>query len=72
MGGEKIWAARLAVASLGSPPHGRGKAETGERQQVPVGITPAWAGKRSRFFVSEHKDEDHPRMGGEKRRTCRL
>ena len=49
VGGEKIWAARLAVASRGSPPRGRGKVDAGIAEIEIVGITPAWAGKRLRW-----------------------
>ena len=47
VGGEKFHAPRDESAVLGSPPRGRGKADTVADVGHPVRITPAWAGKRS-------------------------
>ena len=66
VGGEKIWAARLAVASRGSPPHRRGKAKRPPRLLLPAGITPAQAGKRDGAAAMAAAVKDHPRVGGEK------
>ena len=46
--GEKIWAARFAVASRGSPPHMRGKVSHAYKDYAAVRITPAYAGKSAR------------------------
>ena len=66
VGGEKIWAARLAVASRGSPPHGRGKVLQVAPLCAEPGITPAWAGKSRKLWVFVPKKRNHPRVGGEK------
>ena len=47
MGGEKTESSSASMNPRGSPPHGRGKAGWRLRQCDAVGITPAWAGKRS-------------------------
>ncbi len=66
VGGEKRPAEIDSVASLGSPPHRRGKAFSVLRRQFRFRITPAWAGKRSGKSASDNVPRDHPRMGGEK------
>ena len=50
----------------GSPPHGRGKGHGCHQTAVVVGITPAWAGKRTTRNSGRKSTRDHPRMGGEK------
>ena len=64
--GEKpaLW---LLVALLwGSPPHMRGKAICCGAVRLPVGITPAHAGKRSCTRAVSPGSTDHPRTCGEK------
>ena len=66
MGGEKPVPFYLFVFGVGSPPHGRGKANLHILAVSRLRITPAWAGK-SRTASHPSKDNmDHPRMGGEK------
>ena len=69
VGGEKLTAQSQASAMAGSPPHGRGK--DGESTGIggADGITPAWAGKSLSRPPAGGRVWDHPRMGGEKRRT---
>ena len=50
----------------GSPPRGRGKGQPEVNAVRALGITPAWAGKRSCRGPVALADEDHPRVGGEK------
>ncbi len=59
---------RLAVDSktIGSPPHVRGKECVNSARKLPVGITPACAGKRAILFRLLSLPRDHPRMCGEK------
>ena len=66
MGGEKRALFGELVYPLGSPPHGRGKAEPFKSLLIAVGITPARAGKRSGKSASDNVPRDHPRVGGEK------
>ena len=69
MGGEKCRSWLMVAASMGSPPHGRGKAvDLGGAVPV-VRITPAWAGKRSVELLLSVLSLDHPRVGREKART---
>ena len=44
--GEKQISLKSVVATSGSPPHARGKAQVVKRGDLPAGITPARAGKR--------------------------
>ena len=69
MGGEKRALFGELVYPLGSPPHGRGKAEPFKSLLIAVGITPARAGKRSGKSASDNVPRDHPRMGGEKTKS---
>ena len=64
--GEKRFGTWLKCASLGSPPHMRGKDEqkAGTRRQV--GITPAYAGKSPPWRSCSQRRWDHPRVCGEK------
>ena len=48
MGGEKFVPLAASSRSLGSPPHGRGKAGEDHLVTQLPGITPAWAGKSPR------------------------
>ena len=69
MGGEKERLSRCAAWAEGSPPRGRGKGSGSADDSHAVRITPAWAGKRSARLLWRLTIGDHPRMGGEKRRT---
>ena len=66
MGGEKLSISLYALIAAGSPPHGRGKVIGFLALLFCLGITPAWAGKRSFISASQALQWDHPRMGGEK------
>ena len=66
VGGEKTPERTICDAFEGSPPRGRGKAFPGPCGTGPVGITPAWAGKSGRNRRPDRRQEDHPRVGGEK------
>ena len=70
MGGEKSAFAMLRALVFGSPPHGRGKVGTVTAALGDLGITPAWAGKRSSLDGKMFKIWDHPRVGGEKSISC--
>ena len=70
MGGEKSPRRFLSRAAQGSPPRGRGKAGHGVEGGQHLGITPAWAGKRSSLDGKMFKIWDHPRVGGEKSISC--
>ena len=67
VGGEKRFTDRRVVCSLGSPPRGRGKVVLHCGVLFDVGITPAWAGKSRSKKLRLALNEDHPRVGGEKR-----
>ena len=66
MGGEKPRFSHWAATSLGSPPHGRGKADFNVCSYRECGITPAWAGKSFPAGCPRSRSRDHPRVGGEK------
>ena len=66
VGGEKFHSAAEIDEKMGSPPHRRGKDVTSAQAQSQVGITPAWAGKRSTPPHGGWCRHNHPRMGGEK------
>ena len=66
MGGEKWPFGDIHGLVRGSPPRGRGKAAVDDYWCVKVGITPAWAGKRSTTQILRYLYGDHPRVGGEK------
>ena len=72
MGGEKRRLSECAQWAEGSPPHGRGKGLLRRVWLLPLGITPAWAGKRSGWLTVQSGPRDHPRMGGEKRQAQRF
>ena len=67
MGGEKGLRFPAFFTREGSPPRGRGKVTHGEEVLKGERITPAWAGKSSFCHVCQVFDQDHPRVGGEKR-----
>ena len=69
VGGEKWSRNPTAKKYTGSPPRGRGKGEARTGRDTRHGITPAWAGKRNPHRVTNPVGVDHPRVGGEKRRT---
>ena len=54
---------------MGSPPHRRGKGVVAPQPPAVLGITPAWAGKRSVELFLSVLSLDHPRVGGEKTRV---
>ena len=64
--GEKVSAINRESASLGSPPHVRGKVDVLPKIDTFVGITPACAGKRPSCWRWMISVLDHPRMCGEK------
>ena len=66
VGGEKSLILATRTALMGSPPRGRGKVDSLSRQLTGSGITPAWAGKSKEPLKICEKQEDHPRVGGEK------
>ena len=64
--GEKEAYSHSKESIWGSPPRMRGKADVPVRIGPAVGITPAYAGKRRRFFGPCASPKDHPRVCGEK------
>ena len=64
--GEKLFICNFKGKLLGSPPPMRGKAAACKRIASRGGITPAYAGKRSRYQRAAHLGRDHPRLCGEK------
>ena len=66
MGGEKFVVCFVPGINKGSPPRGRGKVCALFCGAGGIGITPAWAGKRSVAFHKHWSLGDHPRVGGEK------
>ena len=68
MGGEKGLLPGTGCKGLGSPPHGRGKADVLFTHFLAWRITPAWAGKRATSVRARATTRDHPRVGGEKSR----
>ena len=69
VGGEKRQARTYTASCQGSPPRGRGKALDHNDQSAGQGITPAWAGKSAGQWFDVPGEQDHPRVGGEKRST---
>ena len=65
--GEKALIHGITFPSLGSPPRMRGKAHALKKRPLPVGITPAYAGKSSFLSGCTRMPRDHPRVCGEKR-----
>ena len=64
--GEKPHGVPSRSASLGSPPHMRGKAHSRPHHSGAGWITPAYAGKRNPIPSPEKICGDHPRICGEK------
>ena len=54
------------LVAKGSPPPMRGKGNAKEIAHLLHGITPAYAGKRLRYFSEYLRLRDHPRLCGEK------
>ena len=65
-GGEKVDPTGNDWYTQGSPPRGRGKGVNVNCSADDIGITPAWAGKRSQVAAALQSGWDHPRVGGEK------
>ena len=65
--GEKTQWEFLYLFWGGSPPPMRGKADMGNKCRPYLGITPAYAGKRSLAIAKKKRERDHPRLCGEKR-----
>ena len=64
--GEKFRYRRGSCEYLGSPPRMRGKVDVDVSDRAKVGITPAYAGKRSVSNAQALANRDHPRVCGEK------
>ena len=64
--GEKLHRKLSATIFTGSPPRMRGKEIDQSGYKMKYGITPAYAGKRSRNRIDRHTPWDHPRVCGEK------
>ena len=64
--GEKVLLRLKHSRKLGSPPRVRGKAKLCDSVVLLSGITPACAGKRSRPEYCNGRNQDHPRVCGEK------
>ena len=64
--GEKTPPGQLLSATLGSPPHTRGKVLNSFFLTARSGITPAYAGKRCQNHLTLQPLQDHPRIRGEK------
>ena len=69
VGGEKAPNTPQLTARPGSPPRGRGKGTEHPTVDGAARITPAWAGKSWLPRVLYFSHEDHPRVGGEKKKT---
>ena len=66
VGGEKLSSGAYVAKDKGSPPRRRGKGVNVNCSADDIGITPAWAGKRSQVAAALQSGWDHPRTGGEK------
>ena len=64
--GEKSHGSMMLLKWRGSPPPMRGKAQRTFYSVMPVGITPAYAGKSVRWWKESRCWWDHPRLCGEK------
>ena len=67
VGGEKAKDSFEGQFGLGSPPRGRGKVQLSKSHIMQDRITPAWAGKRYSTKQRPIFEQDHPRVGGEKK-----
>ena len=70
--GEKVSSTSPIKCLKGSPPRVRGKGQAACEIVVELGITPAYAGKRSYGCGTEQCGRDHPRVCGEKFRFILL
>ena len=66
--GEKGDKVKHCFHDLGSPPRVRGKGVVHILVPEPLGITPAYAGKRGRRPFCGRRGWDHPRVCGEKKK----
>ena len=66
--GEKLLPRVVNFFAEGSPPRMRGKVKPLPITSGIVGITPAYAGKRTQMTLLDMVREDHPRVCGEKLR----
>ena len=64
--GEKAFKVPERSMKVGSPPPMRGKGGFAPCQASHLGITPAYAGKRSNLVLVISARRDHPRLCGEK------
>ena len=64
--GEKATPFRPLPPPTGSPPHMRGKVSAQTMYLSSMGITPAYAGKRTSLPIGRFRTGDHPRICGEK------
>ena len=64
--GEKTGTAWRWLMVTGSPPRMRGKAQRLLNHSDPLRITPAYAGKRLAGLLEDIREQDHPRVCGEK------
>ncbi len=64
--GEKSQSTSASRRALGSPPRMRGKVCMATGLRVSDGITPAYAGKRPGHIPHREREQDHPRVCGEK------
>ena len=65
--GENVPNSTYGAYEVGSPPHTRGKCTHITTCLAGVGITPAYAGKISKFRDNSCSSRDHPRIRGENR-----
>ena len=65
--GEKFFSTNTNCVDMGSPPRVRGKDRSLSCFVFTVRITPACAGKRYPFDLSQYVSVDHPRVCGEKK-----
>ena len=72
MCGEKHFGGKRQRLAPGSPPRVRGKEHFSKAKGAALGITPACAGKRQAFGEVEAKNEDHPRVCGEKSLSAKI
>ena len=70
--GENHTTLRTAGCRTGSPPQVRGKLDSNEPAAGLTGITPAGAGKTTRYIKQPDCRKDHPRRCGENRFVYRL
>ena len=70
--GEKFLIPSTIALKMGSPPPMRGKATLYIDQLATFRITPAYAGKSSRYGLFCAENKDHPRLCGEKRHFALL